>query len=1339
MEGDALAGGAYNPFQHPLVFVLDDYLAGKPSADGGRQGAYANHSSVEESFVSNQEHQIALQVVQQRRKLPPVLNDKALFTRAATYGDRADQSYHAPSNRIGVHYSPASMAAAGMLFEEFPQDPQAPRTKAGTSPKALGEVCSSYSSNRPISPNHTGPLSPPAAAGRPVRPNHAQSRASTTTLMSQSASLHQQLMQQHAGDQLTQQQQHQGQPWQAGSPMAADEAAIVDALLRYHYYAEMGIDPRQVAPFREEWVGNALSMVPNEPPPNVSQAFFDDFISNSLDEVRSDYTKAMQKAIVDYVIASPLERQRLGLEGLEPLLVPRNLGRGPLGPSLGLSSHQRVVQRQLPKDWHEHVMLAREDIAWTLQTLSPNALELSRLWHECGYASARLLDVATVDLLERLPVKADWFRGYQQSATEQVKGQLWSHWLPKCLDVFRRLPPVPINGDTDAYFRAVATLQSNQLRGLVSNTLQDYLAFFRQHKAVHPLDPQQDQQLWSCLPVFEMDLTATIQGRVGFEPSVQDAQVAVLSVVEAAVYAALGLPKISPASISNSTLSAPPAVTNAAALASNPTVISGTALNENFVQNTVKELLAILEANQAAPLELAALFEPYLYLLQLNPELYAYSFAEGAGGKDAPDLTKFGAEIERLQQAAQAVRLLCTESVRTGLYLVQCRKFKDQLIAAAEAAVHDLLDVVCTAARESNLKVFDQYQVMTAEVGKPANSGEEVLALKKLISKCNIDNEKLKEEIAVNKSRDDFLLRFRFPVPDDDFDFARKAYEWPKRFSDVLREAGTKAASEHRQFEGALKARRREFDKRIEQYAAEVAAVEGRADIVKREVVASEVTELQAKLQAAVQEAEEINIQEKMFGWGTTKYGHVSSLLSTLEPYVTLWTTMNDFYNHYAAWMNGPFWKLNPEQVEAESSEAYRKLFKLTKTFGGGTTGEAKQQPLAVAEEGRAKITAFQGYIPLINAVCNQGLRERHWAAIAEVVGFEIKQDEVTSLKRLLDNEIMEHLERVTELSDSASREFSIEKALDKMSADWEGLAFELGTWKNTGTHILKGGPVEEAQMLLDDHVVKSQAMAASPFSKPFEERLVPWEKKLRTFQEMLEEWLTCQGKWLYLEPIFSADEIMKQIPREGTAFRTMDATWRRIMAQVHEQPLMMAVADIPELLDQLKECNRQLDVVEKGLNDFLETKKMAFPRFYFLSNDELLEILSEAKDPLAVQPFVKKCFEAVKELVFEQNGEISGMVSLEGEKITFVERVNPATTGAVESWLLEVEGAIKRTMHSITREALTAYPKTARTTWILQWPGQLVLNGSQVFWTREVTDAIQSGGSKGLSSYAHK
>lgn len=86
-----------------------------------------------------------------------------------------------------------------------------------------------------------------------------------------------------------------------------------------------------------------------------------------------------------------------------------------------------------------------------------------------------------------------------------------------------------------------------------------------------------------------------------------------------------------------------------------------------------------------------------------------------------------------------------------------------------------------------------------------------------------------------------FAATRRFHVPDDDFESARKAYEWPKRFAEVLREAGTKAASEHRQFEAALKVRSKEFEQQVEQYVAKLAVVEGRSDIIKREVAAAEV------------------------------------------------------------------------------------------------------------------------------------------------------------------------------------------------------------------------------------------------------------------------------------------------------------------------------------------------------------------------------------------------------------------------------------------------------------------------------------------------------------------
>jgi dynein heavy chain len=127
--------------------------------------------------------------------------------------------------------------------------------------------------------------------------------------------------------------------------------------------------------------------------------------------------------------------------------------------------------------------------------------------------------------------------------------------------------------------------------------------------------------------------------------------------------------------------------------------------------------------------------------------------------------------------------------------------------------------------------------------------------------------------------------------------------------------------------------------------------------------------------------------------------------------------------------------------------------------------------------------------------------------------------------------------------------------------------------------------------------------------------------------------------------------------------------------------PLLQA-CNIANLLDDLKTSNVSLDTVHKGLNHYLETKRIAFPRFYFLSNDELLEILSETKDPLRVQPFLKKCFEGINSLVFQPNLDIISMVSVENESIDFTRITNPKfAKGNVEKWLLEVEKMMRETL----------------------------------------------------------
>lgn len=660
---------------------------------------------------------------------------------------------------------------------------------------------------------------------------------------------------------------------------------------------------------------------------------------------------------------------------------------------------------------------------------------------------------------------------------------------------------------------------------------------------------------------------------------------------------------------------------------------------------------------------------------------------------------------------------------------LDCEGLKQELVQKANVLIQKLVEQIADNNRKTNLSICEQYEKISAKAMKlPADTQELVELMKYVENVKEKDIITLQNDIVRGQKRLIFLLNNTF-LSEEDVKMNGVTFTWPSRIMPIF------DLSKKRMLQKKVKAQE-DLKNKISQATEELLDVYDQVGKFQDFGIISELQEYLKKIRKIeenlleLQETiQRINVEEDLLGWDKTPFETYQESTDLLEPYRKLWETVSNFQTVYGKWMNGQFTDLVAEEVEESVSTMWRTVFKLIKIFND------QHIPKKVAESVKNKLDKFKTYLPLITILRNPGLRQRHWDIMEEIVGQSILPDDGSSLAKILDLNLGQFIGQFEAISDAASKEFSLQKTVQKMRDDWTDLELTCATYKESGTKILSS--VDEIQAILDDQIVKVQTMRGSPFVKPIEEEVKSWESVLLSLQDILDAWLKVQSTWLYLEPIFTSEDIMAQMPVEGRKFRVVDKSWREIMSETASDPRILSVIKIPSLLNKLSESNILLEDIQKGLNEYLEKKRLFFPRFFFLSNDELLEILAETKDPLRVQPHLKKCFEGIASLTFQDNTKIVAMCSSENEQVRLKEVIEPAQAkGAVEKWLLQVEKVMQSSVHHQITNSMRAYAETNRSKWVLEWPGQVVICVSQIYWTQEVTQVIRKGGRKALKSY---
>ncbi|KAM6377006.1 LOW QUALITY PROTEIN: dynein axonemal heavy chain 17 [Pluvialis apricaria] len=380
-----------------------------------------------------------------------------------------------------------------------------------------------------------------------------------------------------------------------------------------------------------------------------------------------------------------------------------------------------------------------------------------------------------------------------------------------------------------------------------------------------------------------------------------------------------------------------------------------------------------------------------------------------------------------------------------------------------------------------------------------------------------------------------------------------------------------------------------------------------------------------------------------------------------------------------------------------------------------------------------------------VNELQNPAIRDRHWQELMQATKVNFTMSEDTTLADLLQLNLHKFEDEVRGIVDKALKESGMEKVLNTLDATWATMLFEHEPHARTGIMLLKSNEV--LIETLEDNQVQLQNLMTSKYLAFFLQEVSGWQQKLSITDSVISIWFEVQRTWSHLESIFiGSEDIRRQLPEDSKNFDAIDQDFKELMADAVKTPNVIEATNKPGLYNELEALQKRLALCEKALAEYLETKRLAFPRFYFVSSADLLDILSNGNEPAEVSRHLPKLFDSLAKLKFKMSPDKKtlkvglGMFSRDEEYVPL--DADCDLSGQVEDWLNRVLASMRSTLRRLIPEALVTYEEKPREQWVFDYPAQVALTCTQIWWTTEVGVAfsrLEEGYENAMRDYNKK